>query len=49
MLENHPCLLYGRDFANKRLALPIWSLELLINENKYNYLKYRDLAPLMLR
>ena len=38
-LENHPQLLYGRDFANERLALPVWRLELIINKIKQNYLK----------
>ena len=30
----------------KTLDLPIWCLELIINEFKQNYLKQRDLAPL---
>ena len=31
-LKNHSQLLYGRNFANKTLTLPIWRLELIINK-----------------
>jgi len=31
----------------KTLGLPIWRLELTISKIKLNYLKYRDLAPLI--
>ena len=38
-LENHSHLLRGLDFANERLALRIWRLELIINKIKQNHLK----------
>ena len=46
-LENHSQLLCGRDSENETLALPIWRLELITNKVKQNYLKQRDLAPLI--
>ena len=47
-LKNHFQLLCGRDSEKwKTPALPIWRLELLTNKIKQNYLKQRDLAPLM--
>jgi len=40
-LENHSQLLRGRDSENAN-----FTLELITNKTKQNYLKQRDLAPL---
>ena len=50
MLGNHPCLLYDRDFVNKRLLLFEFSLFcviFMINEKRNkNYLERCELTPL---
>ena len=44
-LRNYLCLLFGRDFVNRRSFVVSWKLELVINENKVlSCWNYRELG-----